>query len=104
MKLTFTTADFDEPTWIAFAQSIGWTTQVLTIDQSPNYLIDNPVKYADFIISKYAKPLYQDLADFNVAQIKEQTDAQIAQANKTLKDAQTAALQEAATLVTAVIE
>ena len=104
MKLSFTTADFDEATWKEFARCIGWQEQVMTISESPNYLIDNPVAYADFIINKYGEPIYSDLANFNIAQVKEQTDAQIAQANQAMADAKSQAEVEAKTLITAVIE
>jgi len=104
MKLSFSTVDFEEQVWQAFAVSIGWTPQVMTTTESPNYLIDNPITFGDFIINKYGQPLYQDLANFNVAQVKEQTDAAIATATQTLVDAQSQAEEEAKTLITVTIE
>jgi hypothetical protein len=104
MKLSFTTADFDEATWIEFAKFLGWKEQVMTTTESPNYLIDNTVSYKDYIINKYGEIIFADLANFNISQVKEQVDIAIATANQTLADAKYQAEQEAKTLITAVID
>lgn len=104
MKLTFTTLDFDETTWADFAQSIGWTEKIMTNDQSPNIEVDNPTGFKEYIIEYYGNQLYIDLANFNISQIKAQTDAQIAAAEEALATATSQALEDAKTLINATIE
>ena len=53
MKLKLETIDLPEATIQNFAEFCGWKEKVMTETESPNYEIDNPVSFADFLKDRF---------------------------------------------------
>lgn len=80
MILGIKSADLPEETWINFAEWLGWQKQVMTITESPNYLIDNPQTYVDYLEHRYMQPIRDDIKNYNLYLGEEEIKTQVADA------------------------
>ena len=101
MRKKIETADLSNEQWKAFAittPEVGWTEQVMTTTESPNYIIDNPKTYnqaIDEYIRKVTDPFFKAVIDFNMQEAKVLADEKRAEAEAIEKEARIIAEQTA---------
>ena len=103
MILGIKSADLPEETWINFASWLGWQKQVMTTTESPNYLVDNPETYIDYLERRYMQPIRDDVKAYNIhlgeEAIKEQAKDALALLDKARADAKAYAEAKAIELI-----
>lgn len=99
MKLSITTSDLPDETWLAFAVFHGYPPQVMTTTESPNYLINNPQTVKEFLAEKFLAPIQSGVESFLVATKKRELSEQQAIIDAQLAQAAVAAKQHARELV-----
>ena len=105
LKIKLESIDLPEELFKAFATKFcGWTEKVMTTTESPNYEVDNPVSYTDAIKDKYGTPIWLDIAQFNIEQLKEVEEEKIKSIRETIKTIEEGALEQAKEIITVTVE
>lgn len=71
-----------------FATDNGWSEQIMTTTESPNYAIDNPMNAREFLRDKFNAPILEAYKAFKLKSVKHQVDEKIRLANEEMKQAQ----------------
>lgn len=74
----------------ALAIKEGWTKQIMTTTESPNYLIDNPVSALQFLDTKFMSPIRNAIKDFRLQEAKALAEQKRKEAEELLKSAEEA--------------
>lgn len=95
MKIKQESVDFSEEQMIAFAKFLGWSENVVGVDENGVELKDgnnqplivpNPYTYGMFLADRYNALPLEDLKAFNVAQVKAEKAAELLAAEEQVKN------------------
>lgn len=78
-----------------FATDNGWSEQIMTTTESPNYLIDNPIHAREYLRNKFNAPIEEAYKAFKLKTVRQSTEEKIRLANQELEQAkQTLSIDE----------
>lgn len=104
MIISIKSINLPEETIKDFATFIGWKEFVMTTTESPNYEIDNPQTYTQFIEEKYGTPIWKDISNWNLQTAEMEAKALQDQANTILEEAKLLTDARAKEVVTVIVE
>lgn len=104
MKITKTSVELPEEKFKALAIFMGWKEKIMTETESPNYEIDNPQSFTDFIIEKDSAFLTDILKRFNMQEAEAMATQKENEAKEMRKIAEAQALEVAHSLFEVTVE
>lgn len=104
MKITKTSVELPEERFKALAIFMGWSETVMTETESPNYPVNNPQSFTDFIIEKDSAFMLDWLKRFNMQEAEILAKQKEQEAEDILRNAEAEASQIASSLFDVVIE
>jgi hypothetical protein len=100
MRIILQSIELPEATVKNFAEFLGWKERIMTENQSPNYEIDNPQTFLEFINNKFGTPIWEAISAWNLQQAQALAKAKIDAANQEVEAARVLADQRAKEVVT----
>jgi len=73
-----------------FATDNGWSEQIMTTTESPNYLIDNPVHAKEYLRDNFNRPVLEAYKAFKLKGAKLSAELKMKQAQEELEIAKNA--------------
>ncbi len=104
MQITKKSVDLPEERYKALAIFMGWEEKIMTTTESPNYEIDNPQSFVDFIIEKDSAFMLDVLKRFAMQEAEALASQKQEEAKQILEQAEVSAEQVAKSLFSTTVE